>query len=324
MEHDNDRSGGAFASDAWPFHWMTARLWWLRVVARLSHLRPEALAEYSESLTAIALDETWPHVAWRSLAREAVISIGSAIGVVDPTRLAQVEGVNRPIRVRRVRGMRRDDSRRLHDKFRFKFDSMDVLPYWYEPFARIFNTTTRNVAEQADAWISDNFGITGVDVWNDKRELRDPNLHRTRPDHGAFPATEVLATYAELHALMLVAGRMIDFDPGCAAALGWAGRRMAGVAPSAPEYSCHPLAVGTQGPARLSSNSRQGSPLRLARLPSPCSTAGSSDRRGQSRSLGMHPSRPERFIEPSGRVRARLARHRRIPGVGISNSDRPS
>ncbi|MPW24329.1 hypothetical protein GC105_00790 [Alkalibaculum sp. M08DMB] len=93
------------------------------------------------------------------------------------------------------------------EKFRFHFDTMDTLRYWYDDVADIFSLTQEEVAKDCDNYIQQ-FGID-----NDKTRIwRDAYLHYNRyrnrntyNDHGSLPEIETLEKFAEWHAMFYVA-----------------------------------------------------------------------------------------------------------------------
>jgi hypothetical protein len=88
---------------------------------------------------------------------------------------------------------------------------MDTIPYWYAPLARIFDLTADAIAERAERWILDEWGMTEDDWWTDPRELRDQQSYRrTSHRHGSIPPEENLRLYLEYHAMFAAAGELID------------------------------------------------------------------------------------------------------------------
>ena len=89
--------------------------------------------------------------------------------------------------------------------------SVDTLPYWYSPLARVFDVSVNKVAELAEAWILDRWGLGQDDWWTDVRELRDQrSWERTSHRQGSVPPEENLQLYLEYHAMMTAAGELVD------------------------------------------------------------------------------------------------------------------
>lgn len=194
---------------------LSSRVGLLFTLAHLAARSPSLLRSHVETFAAAALDPGYPHAQARELARRAAMSLETAHpGGLDPPVLERLRAINRPATQPERRGhIRTDDSRRLDGKFMFSFDSLDVLPYWYEPLARLFEVTTADVAARAQRWIVDRWGFSDDDWWRDPRELRDRDGRNTRPDHGGIPRYEVLRTYLEFHALQMAAGELADERP---------------------------------------------------------------------------------------------------------------
>jgi hypothetical protein len=214
VAHSGAETGGAFVSARYPFYWLSARQWLIAVLVRLSDEHPAALRGHIETLSTSALNVELPHAAIRDMAKRAVLSAmryrGDAAG---DERFTELQLANAPQSCLPERSYRQGhgDSRRERDDRRFRFDSMDTLPYWYEPLGRMFNLSAHAIADRAEQWIVDRFGYADSDVWTDQRELsRRNDYDETRNDHGSVPVLETLRTYLEYHAMLLVAGELCD------------------------------------------------------------------------------------------------------------------
>lgn len=182
---------------------LTALQWLLSALSTAAAQEPALLAPLAADLADIASSTHLPHAAIRELARRTL------------TRAApspELAFVNRPKRST-VEENHRFGNDRDDGNSRFHFSSMDTMPYWYSPLANLFrDVSTTNVAERADAWITDTWART----WDDDCKF-DPRVTRRRDayrltsnDHGALPVIETAQTYLEYHAMMLVAGGLAD------------------------------------------------------------------------------------------------------------------
>lgn len=205
----------AFNSPRLLFYWMSARLWLLLVLARVADEQPNVLKPHVEALCMLALDPSFPHASARELAkRAALLAAGTDDKLLDGALREKLNGLNQPSACFVNRGFR--DIRKVGRDYdrkdsRFNFDEIDTLPYWYEPFARIFGLETADIASRAEVWIVDRYGFTDKDVWEDRRELRNEHSWQKMSNrHGSFPVLENMRHYLEYHALQLVAGQLID------------------------------------------------------------------------------------------------------------------
>jgi hypothetical protein len=212
MTKVSSETAGAFVAPRLPFYWLSARQWLFAVIARLADEQPATLRPHLPSLISIARDKDLPHAAIREMARRAAISVASAELAVDEGRLEELRSLNEPTACVVERRFRDDSSSRTTRKNeRFHFDSMDTQPYWFWPLAKVFNSTTHEVAARVESWVVDRLGFSDDDAWTDRRELsREHDHNLMRNDHGSIPVLETLRTYLEYHGLLLAAGQMVD------------------------------------------------------------------------------------------------------------------
>jgi hypothetical protein len=100
-------------------------------------------------------------------------------------------------------------------KWRFKFDTMDTLPYWYSGLGRIFNLSEYDVADLADKYIVEKWGFVGdineFDFITNQLSNRDWGLISKR--HGSNPQIETLEVYLEYHGMFCAAGDLLEKEP---------------------------------------------------------------------------------------------------------------
>lgn len=205
---------GSFVSEELPFYWMSARQWLFLTLARIADEQPALMEPHLEMLIQTAASREFPHAAIRHMAKRAAFSIIEKRGISLPSGdKTELQMANEPDACLVARKFRygQGDARRDREDRRFKFDSMDTLPYWFEPLGRVFDRGAHEVADRAEAWIVDRFGFTDDDWWTDQRELsREGPWQDMRNDHGSVPVLETLRTYLEYHAMLLAAGEIVD------------------------------------------------------------------------------------------------------------------
>ncbi len=81
--------------------------------------------------------------------------------------------------------------------WKFDFDTMDTLRYWYTNLARMFVCTKEEIAIECDYFVAQ-FGITNQNAreWS-KHYLAQNEYQKTYNDHGVIPSVETLEKYAE-------------------------------------------------------------------------------------------------------------------------------
>jgi hypothetical protein len=215
VEELEERHAPAFRSRRLPPLSQSSRLWLLFALAHVGTANPSLLEPHADRLARLALSREYPHAQGRELAkRAALFAEASRPGLLPADVVDRLRRLNQPISTSPVAGVpRRENPRRRDKSLRFSFDEMDVLPYWYEPLADVFDVSTTDVARRADRWIVDEWRYTDDDWWHDVRELRERDSRETMADHGSYPRYEILRTYLEFHAMQMAAGELIDTHP---------------------------------------------------------------------------------------------------------------
>ena len=210
----------AFRDPKLPFYWLAARLWFVIAWDRIAGERPDVAAPLGPRLLQIAFDQDLPHLLIRDFARDACLKLVAAGRLqLDPTTLDQLGKVNTTLlprmevakQVPRRFGM--DEPER-----RFTFDSMDTLPYWYQPMIQAFaSVSTDQFLTVAEAWIIDRWGYPGNARYSeqDRRSGRSTNddWREQSNRHGSTPTVERLSTHLEWHAMWCTAGELLQTEP---------------------------------------------------------------------------------------------------------------
>ena len=91
--------------------------------------------------------------------------------------------------------------------WKFHFDTMDTLRYWYDDLERLFACTEEEIATECDYFVAQ-FGITdqSASEWG-KRYLVNEDYSKTSNGHGSIPTVETLEKYAEWHSMFYVADK---------------------------------------------------------------------------------------------------------------------
>ena len=199
---------GAFRDPALHFYRLSATAGLLVALHQVAVDHPALLVPHLDDLIRHATSRDLPHAQIRELARQAALAVADQ---ADP-RADTLRYANNPTRCHTDQKPRHVGSdRRVSDNRRYNFDPVDTLPYWYSPLASVFDVSVDKVAELAEAWILDRWGLGQDDWWTDVRELRDQrSWERTSHRQGSVPPEENLQLYLEYHAMMTAAGELID------------------------------------------------------------------------------------------------------------------
>lgn len=204
----------SFMSEKIPFYWMSARQWLFLTLARIADEQPALMEPHLETLIQAATTRDFPHAAIRHMAKRAAFSIIEKRRItLASSQEVELQMANEPAACLVERKFRygHGDARQDREGRRFGFDSMDTMPYWFEPLGRVFDRGAHEVADRAEGWIVDRLGFTDKDWWTDQRELsREAQWQEMRNDHGSIPVLETLHSYLEYHAMLLAAGEIVD------------------------------------------------------------------------------------------------------------------
>jgi hypothetical protein len=210
----------AFRETTAPFHWNAARLWLMMAVGRAAVDVPAKVLPHLDWLKSVVADTTYPHLLVCSYALDAIEGACSAtktkLTKAEHKRLASfVRGAVRPKALPKGQFYRPINMRNMEGK-RFQFDSMDTLPYWYEPAARIFaDVTGEEFVAEAERWIVDRWGVSGFENKWDTQPRRHKygegydSMHR----HGSLPERERYHTHLEWHAMWCTIGSLLASRP---------------------------------------------------------------------------------------------------------------
>jgi hypothetical protein len=197
--------------------WMTRREWTLLAFQHLSLAKPRLLDAYLDTFAAIATNRAFPHAKHRAHAREIVLTVSQ--GAPESLSRDTVEAVRRSQQPTAfVEESTRADRRNgrfesWYDK-PFHFNSMDTIPYWYEPLGRVFNLSGGDIADRALPWIVERWAITHERCTSESdADKHEYDWRETSNDHGSEPSVETLQSYAERHGMFVVAGELIDTSP---------------------------------------------------------------------------------------------------------------
>ena len=217
IEHAKDGTGGPFVDSRLHFYHMHARQWLMIAMARAAVENPAALAPYWGFFVYFAL-ESEPHVVIRHFAARAALAVLES-GSVDidediVTRLRSVNKSRFPVRST-SRNVSIGGSREGWKKTtRFRFD-YDIRRYWFANLGRCFGRNSSDIERQAEKIICDYWGIAESGYGNiDERHQRSIFRDRETWHHqGSYPEADDLDFYVSYHAMMTVAGNLLETVP---------------------------------------------------------------------------------------------------------------
>lgn len=185
------------------FYWLAAQTWYLVLLDLLTESSEHVLVSLGSKLESMILDRESNPLITR-LAKRIHSKIPDA-----PTLSSAATDRHSPAVVQRDQ-----DSIAPRDWYtgsRFKFDTMDTIPYWFEPLARVFGVHTAEVVDLAERWICDRCSIEGdVDADDPVRKwmVGDADWRLRSHRHGSVPTVEDLRTHLEFNAMLSAAGEL--------------------------------------------------------------------------------------------------------------------
>lgn len=215
IEQLDDSNGDELRQSGRFYLWHSARVVALQLVLRLTYSAPEVVAPHAKRLAEIALDRELPHVVARELARRTVLHLVE-IGVSSlPLELSdEVFKTNQPNACllgennRECRGAYHSSYNEEDESDTFGFDTLDIVPYWFEGLEERFAVESGTVLERAKVWVIDRWGFS-ENTWKGK-EGKSSDYTKSYARKGDIPEVETVRNYIQWHAMMCVAGELID------------------------------------------------------------------------------------------------------------------
>ena len=209
----------AFRAGNAPFYWLSARLWLVIALDRISEERPEAVTRHGKMLLAICLSDDFPHLLVRDYAADACRKL-IAGGHLRPSaaQITKLERVNKGLPSAKTGKPARagsfDSYHSDEDARRFHFDWLDTLRYWYDRWLSVFEgLTPKAFCEVAESWIIDKWRV--VDQTPHRSKEPRPQRFSNRAfglssnSHGELPTLEHYRNHLEWHAMWCAAGQLL-------------------------------------------------------------------------------------------------------------------
>ncbi len=205
IRNQNTNTCFPFQHKAYTFYWLSSKLYLWMTINRIANENPYKLQPYVEKIINEAISPSLSHLLIQ-------IFVKRTATVLCKTGLIQnAEDVLQKIEKPFINEVQQTLPDIIADKdnWRFDFDHLDTIPYWYNFLGRFFGLSGMQIAVLAEEFICDHWGFTG-DV-RDKNHVytQDGDWSLTKNDHGSVPRIEELQTYYEYHAMFCVAGKLL-------------------------------------------------------------------------------------------------------------------
>lgn len=220
LEHQNKTDCLPFQNKGYIFYWMSAKLYLWIAINRISVENPQVLIQFKDIFYKELMSSELPHVLIREYIKKSCLNLYAIDNsIFSEIELQNIEGINKSklgyVEEKKYSRQQRKYSTKSKKKWRFKFDSLDTLPYWYSRIGDAFNLSEYDVADVADKFITEKWGYTGNPHKDDfiRNQLYDRDWHKTSHRHGGNPEVESLSIYFEYHAMYCAANFLLENEP---------------------------------------------------------------------------------------------------------------
>jgi hypothetical protein len=199
------------------FYEWHARQWLCLALARGATDAPRAIAPFLTFLGAAARDQ---HVVIRHFASDALRRL-HLVGELPADLLALADHANRSTYAiatyaRREMAATEDDASdtdSVDNAERYYF-GIDIGPYWFAPLGRVFGLNEQSIERRARSVLRERMSLGPHWSIDDQRYKRGLFRGReTTHSHGSMPEVEDIRAYHSYHAMMLVAGQLLESRP---------------------------------------------------------------------------------------------------------------
>lgn len=199
------------------FYEWHARQWLCLALAKGAMDAPRAIAPFLAFLDSSARGQ---HVVIRHFASDALRRLNE-VSLLPMDLIAMMKGTNLSALAPEIyaRGEQEiiddgvSDVEAADDNERYFFGT-DIGPYWFAPLGRVFGLSQRSIERRARRVLRDHISFGHHCRADDERYKRGLFRGReTTHSHGSMPGVEDSVVYQSYHAMMLVAGQLLDTKP---------------------------------------------------------------------------------------------------------------
>jgi hypothetical protein len=205
IQNQNKETCVPFQNKDYTFFWMSSKLYLWMTLRRIANENPHKLQPIVQEIINEAINPSQSHLLIQLFMKRVCSNLSKA-GMIENSDNVLQE-IEKPF-INDVRETLTDiivD----RDNWRFNFDHMDTIPYWYDNLGRFFDLSGLEIATLAQNIICDIWGFDGDVLDKNHVHTANGNWHLTHNDHGSIPQIENLQTYYEYHAMFCVAGNLL-------------------------------------------------------------------------------------------------------------------
>jgi hypothetical protein len=217
IDHAEGKALDAFVDADLRFYDQHALLWLLIALARAADESGPALVGHLDFLRHNARRDR-PHVLQRGFAARSLLSLARQnlleLEKCEAENLRTINTSRLPSLAKESAASQRTGLRRSYDETRFSF-GIDIGPYWMAPLGRVFGLAQESIEDEAEKVIRDDWGLGENGRWDRDERATRRYFERSswRHSHGTTPRVDDLQFYLSFHALMTVAGKLLETNP---------------------------------------------------------------------------------------------------------------
>ncbi len=214
LNQQNTRNCLPFQNGNYTYFWISAKLYLWICIERLSKENPSEICQFKNDIFQESQNKELPHALILYFIKQTclnLINYDDSIFSRDEKNSINKLLVSKfkPVKEERLKRKQRKHNSQ-NGKWKFDFDALDTLPYWYRQLGRCFNLSEYDVADLADKCISGKLGFTG-NPRDDDHVKEEWSLTSNR--HGSLPVVENLRRYYEYHGMYCAAIDLLEKEP---------------------------------------------------------------------------------------------------------------
>ncbi|QXV63724.1 hypothetical protein INP83_11450 [Mucilaginibacter sp. 21P] len=205
----NDKLAIPFQHTPYTFYWMSAKLWLWIFMKKAAEEKLNDIEQFAAVAFQSLQDKSLPHSLIIYHIQQFCLSIQSTYsGTYSAEQLLEIEFALKPKPGQKKIGIKASSLISPND-LKFRFDTTDTIPYWYQPLCQVFDIPYLTIANRANEVITGDWNYNGDVNEDDHVDTNDRAYNSTSNSHGDIPEVEKLRHYFEFHAMFCVATRLV-------------------------------------------------------------------------------------------------------------------
>jgi hypothetical protein len=205
----NEKLAVPYQHEPYVFYWMSGKLWFWIFMKKAAEEKLSGIEKFALPAFQSLQDQTLPHALIIYHIQQFCLTIQSTHPSIYTTeQLKTIQYALKPAAGQKKVGIKAGALISTND-LKFRFDTTDTIPYWYQPLCQVFEVPYLTIANRADQIITNEWNYTGNVNEDDHIDTNDKAYSSTSNGHGNIPEVEKLRHYFEFHAMFCVATRLV-------------------------------------------------------------------------------------------------------------------